>query len=250
MGKTVLITGGTSGIGRKTAELFLQNGWQAVVLGRDRAKGEQAVEAFAQGCPRAQVLYVEGDVSNTNDCAKAVEQAVRWGGSLDVLINSAGQYFEKSLEDVTEDDFDAMLGINLKGTVFMTKYAVVQMKKQGFGSIVNVSSDAGLHGNLLCSTYCASKGGINMFTKAMALELGPYGIRINAVCPGDVLTPLTEAQLAQYPDRQQALREMASVYPLGRIAAPREIADVIYFLAGEQASFVNGALWSVDGGIT
>ena len=250
MGKTVLITGGTSGIGRKTAEVFLQNGWQAAILGRDKSKGKRVVEAFANDYPQARVLYVEGDVSNTDDCAKAVEQAVRWGGSLDVLINSAGQYFEKALEDVTEDDFDAMLGINLKGTVFMTKYAVAQMKKQGFGSIVNVSSDAGLHGNMLCSTYCASKGGINMFTKAMALELGPYGIRINAVCPGDVLTPLTEAQLAQYPDRQQALQEMASVYPSGRIAAPKEIADVIYFLAGEQASFVNGALWSVDGGIT
>ena len=250
MGKTVLITGGTSGIGRKTAEVFLQNGWQAAILGRDRSKGKQVVAAFANAYPQARVLYVAGDVSNTDDCAKAVEQAVRWGGSLDVLINSAGQYFEKALEDVTEDDFDAMLGINLKGTVFMTKYAAAQMKKQGFGSIVNVSSDAGLHGNMLCSTYCASKGGVNMFTKAMALELGAYGIRINAVCPGDVLTPLTEAQLAQYPDRQQALQAMASVYPLGRIAAPKEIADVIYFLAGEQASFVNGALWSVDGGIT
>lgn len=250
MVKTVLITGGTSGIGRKTAELFLQNGCQVAILGRDTAKGEKVVEAFAKAYPQARILYIAGDVSKTNDCAQAVEQAVSWGGSLDVLINSAGQYYEKALEDVTEEAFDAMLGVNLKGTVFMTKYAVIQMKKQGFGSIVNVSSDAGLHGNMLCSTYCASKGGINMFTKAMALELGPYGIRINAVCPGDVLTPLTEAQLAQYPDRQQALSEMASVYPLGRIAADKEIADVIYFLAGDKASFVNGALWSVDGGIT
>ena len=153
-------------------------------------------------------------------------------------------------EDVTEEDFDAMLGINLKGTVFMTKYAVLQMKKQGTGNIVNISSDAGIHGNMLCSSYCASKGGVNMFTKAMALELGPYGIRINAVCPGDVLTPLTEAQLKQYPDRQAALQEMASVYPIGRIATVDEVAEIVYFLAGSKASFVNGALWSVDGGLT
>ncbi len=250
MGQVVLITGGTSGIGQMTAELFLQQNYQVAIMGRDSDKGQQVVHGFLQNYPQARIEYIQGDVARTADCAKAVEQVVGWGGSLDILINSAGRYFEKALEDVSEDDFDAMLGINLKGTVFMTKYAVIQMKKQGAGSIVNISSDAGLHGNMLCSTYCASKGGVNMFTKAMALELGPYGIRINAVCPGDVLTPLTEAQLEQYPDRQAALQEMASVYPLGRIAKVNEVTEVVCFLAGPKASFVNGALWSVDGGLT
>lgn len=250
MGQVVLISGGTSGIGKRSAELFAAGGYQVAILGRDAIKGQQVAESLQQSYPQTKILYIQGDVSKVEDCAKAVAQTVQWGGSLDVLINSAGRYFEKALEDVTEEDFDAMVGINLKGTVFMTKYAVLQMKKQGTGNIVNISSDAGIHGNMLCSSYCASKGGVNMFTKAMALELGPYGIRINAVCPGDVLTPLTEAQLKQYPDRQVALQEMASVYPLGRIATVDEVAEIVYFLAGSKSSFVNGALWSVDGGLT
>lgn len=247
--KSVLITGGTSGIGLAAAEIFLQNGYQAVLMGRSKERGEAAVQVLQKKYGDI-VSFRQADVSHAADCERVVHETVARCGTLDVLINSAGIYFEKAIEDVTEEDFDMMLGINIKGLTFMTKYAVLAMKKQGHGNIVNVSSDAGLHGNMLCSTYCSSKGAVNMFTKAMALELGPYGIRINAVCPGDVMTPLTENQLAIYPDKEEALREMAGVYPLGRIAAPEEIATVIYFLTTDGAGFVNGALWSVDGGLT
>ena len=250
MEKTVLITGGTSGIGLAAAGKFLQNGYKVALMARNEDKGTKAVEMLQGIYPDAQIKFIQGDVSKAADCQRAVAETMEWGGSLEVLVNSAGIYFERALEDVTEEDIDRMLGINLKGTMFMSKYAVEQMKKRQEGCIINVSSDAGLHGNMLCSTYCASKGAVNMFTRAMALELGPYNIRINAVCPGDVLTTLTEKQLKQYPDRQQALQEMSSVYPLGRIATPEEIASVIYFLSTKEAAFVNGALWSVDGGIT
>lgn len=258
--KVVLITGGTSGIGLDTAELFLRDGWQVALMGRDPQRGQAAVAHLQEMVDAqdtesqvwaARVHYIPGDVSKVADCQQAVEQALAWGGSLDALVNSAGIYFEKAIEDVIEEDFDKMLSINLKGTYFMTRYAVEAMKQQGQGgAIVNVSSDAGLQGNMLCSTYCASKGAVNMFTKAMAQELGPAGIRINAVCPGDVMTPLTEAQLSQYPDHRAALAEMESIYPLGRIAQPVEVAAVIKFLCEGQAGFVNGALWSVDGGLT
>ena len=167
-----------------------------------------------------------------------------------MLVNSAGVYFERAIEDMGEEDFARIMDINVKGTYFMTQQAVSAMKKQGSGVIVNVSSDAGIHGNMLCSAYCASKGAVNLFTKAMALELAPWNIRVNSVCPGDVMTPLTEKQLAQYPDREAALKEMSSVYPLGRIGTPEEIAGVIEFLCSDAAAFVNGAIWSVDGGIT
>ena len=250
MGEVVLITGGTSGIGLAAAKKFLAGGSRVAIMARNEQRGQAAATCLQQEFSHDHVLYIKGDVARTDDCQRAVQETAAWGGTLDVLINSAGIYRERALEDVSESEFQAMLDVNLKGTVFMTRYAVEQMKLQGSGSIVNVSSDAGLHGNMLCSIYCATKGAVNMFTRAMALELGAYGIRINAVCPGDVLTPLTEAQLAQYPDRNQALAEMSSVYPLGRIAAAEEIADVICFLAGRQASFVNGALWSVDGGLT
>lgn len=249
--KVVLITGGTSGIGLAAAELFLQAGWQVAVMGRDAGRGQEALDYLKKNAGNiGNAEYLQGDVSCTEDCRRAVAETAGRFGRLDALINSAGIYFERAIEDVEEAAFDRMLSVNLKGTYFMTKYAVEIMKKQGRGCIVNVSSDAGLQGNMLCSTYCASKGAVNMFTKAMALELGPFGIRINAVCPGDVLTPLTEAQLLQYPDREQALGEMGSVYPLGRIASPEEVAAVIKFLCSREAGFVNGALWSIDGGLT
>ncbi len=250
MEKTVLITGGTSGIGLAAAREFLQAGCKVALMARNEARGAKAVEELLSQQHEYQVKFIQGDVAKVVDCQRAVAEVADWGGSLDVLVNSAGIYFERALEDVSEEDVDRMLGVNIKGTMFMTKYAVTRMKNQQRGCIINISSDAGIHGNMLCSTYCATKGAVNMFTRAMALELGPYGIRINAVCPGDVLTPLTEKQLKQYPDRQQALQEMSSVYPLGRIATPEEIASVIYFLSTKEAAFVNGALWSVDGGIT
>ena len=250
MEKTVLITGGTSGIGLAAAGEFMKNGYKIALLARNKAKGSQAAAELLARSPDARIKFIPGDVSRADDCKRAVAETAAWGGSLDVLVNSAGIYFERALEDVTEDDVDRMLGVNFKGTMFMTRYAVEIMKNQQGGCIINVSSDAGIHGNMLCSTYCASKGAVNMFTRAMALELGPYGIRINAVCPGDVLTPLTKEQLQQYPDFHQALQEMSSVYPMGRIAMPEEIASVIYFLSTKEAGFVNGALWSVDGGIT
>ena len=131
----------------------------------------------------------------------------------------------------------------------MSKYALPLLKKQK-GNIVNVSSDAGLHGNFGCSLYCASKGAVTLYTRALALEAAPYGVRVNCICPGDIMTPLTEKQIENEPSKEEALREMASVYPIGRIGTAEEAAEVIVFLASAEAAFVTGAAWSVDGGIT
>ena len=247
--KTVLITGGTSGIGLASARRFAQNDWNVVIMGRDMARGNAAAEEIAM-TGKGRCLYVQGDVAIIDNCCQAVHQAVELTGSLDVLVNSAGVYLERAVEDMTETDFDRIMNVNIKGTYFMTQQAITEMKRHGSGSVINISSDAGVQGNMLCSAYCASKGAVNLFTKAMALELAPYNIRINSVCPGDILTPLTETQLKQYPDRAAALKEMASVYPLGRIGTPEEIAAVVEFLASDQAGFITGAIWTVDGGIT
>ncbi len=235
--KTVLITGGTSGIGQAVAQRFFQQGCNVALMGRNK---------------RSDLIgnFIQGDVTKYEDCVGAVKQTIEQYGSLDVLVNSAGIYMEKAIEDMTVADYTAIMDTNIKGTYFMTQQAVEAMKKNGGGVIINISSDAGIHGNMLCSAYCASKGAVNLFTRAMALELGPYNIRINSVCPGDVLTPLTEKQLQQYPNREQALQEMASVYPLGRIGTPDEIAGVVEFLASDKAQFITGAVWTVDGGIT
>ena len=248
--KAVLITGGTSGIGLAAAKEFLALDYRVILMGRSEEHWQEAQAQLATTGKLALVHWVAGDVAQVADCRRGVAEAVQWAGGLDVLVNSAGIYLEQALEDMTEEIFEEIMSVNVKGTYYMTKYAVAEMKKAGCGSIVNLSSDAGIKGNYLCSAYCASKGAVNLFTKAMALELAPWKIRINAVCPGDVLTPLTEKQLLQYPDPQEALRTMGDVYPLGRIATPEEVAKVVVFLAGEDAAFVTGALWSVDGGIT
>ena len=133
--------------------------------------------------------------------------------------------------------------------MFLTKYALPYLKEVK-GNIVNVSSDAGLRGNFLCSLYCASKGAVTLYTKSLAIELAPYGVRVNCVCPGDILTPMTEEQLRPASSREEALQAMASVYPLQRIGTAEEAAAVIAFLASSAASFVTGAAWCVDGGLT
>ncbi|WP_270347744.1 SDR family NAD(P)-dependent oxidoreductase, partial [Mitsuokella multacida] len=122
--------------------------------------------------------------------------------------------------------------------------------KASRGAVVNVASDAGVHGNYFCAAYCASKGAVVLFTRALALETAAFGVRVNAIAPGDILTPLTEAQLGTGEKREQSLREMASVYPLGRIGTAEEAAALIVFLASARASFVTGAVYGIDGGLT
>lgn len=246
-GKAVLITGGTSGIGLATARLFLEQGAEVAIVGRDREKGGKAVQELSSG---GKVCYIEADVAQVTECQRAVTETCSRLGRLDIVVNCAGAYQEKAIEEVTEADYAAIMDVNVKGTYFIAKFAVPELKKGKGGAIVNVSSDAGLQGNWLCTAYCAAKGAVNTFTKALALELAPYGIRVNAVCPGDIHTPLLEKQLEQAENRERTLRDMAGIYPLGRLGTSDEVAQVILFLASPQAAFVTGSLWSVDGGLT
>lgn len=247
-GKVALITGGTSGIGLSTASILLESGAKVALIGRQTEKGQAALSQFAEYGDK--VCFVQGDISKTGECQKVIEQTVAQLGRLDIVINSAGTYMEKAISDVTEEDFDQMMNSNLKGTYFICKYALPYLRQGGGGAIVNISSDAGINGNCLCTTYCASKGAVTVFTKALALESIHDGIRANCVCPGDVDTPMVEEQLMYVENKEQYLRDMASIYPIGRIAKPEEIAKVICFLASDNASFVNGAVWTVDGGLT
>ena len=246
-GKTVLITGGTSGIGLAAARLFLDSGARVAILGRDAEKGtfvERELSMLGQT-----PVFICGDVTQAGDCGRIIREVVERFGRLDVLVNSAGEYLEKSIDDMTEAEFDRIMAVNLKGTYFMAKAAVPALKVSR-GAVVNVSSDAGLNGNVNCTAYCAAKGGVTLFTKALALELAPHGVRVNCVCPGDIATPLLERQVAAAANPREYRREMESIYPLGRIGTPEEVAGVILFLASEAASFVTGAAWAVDGGLT
>ena len=256
--KAVLVTGGTSGVGLAAAKRFRRAGCDVCIAGRSEARGEKALAELKDVVPEGAAggeaaapgtMFVAADVRRVADCEALVQAAVARFGRLDVLVNSAGVYAEGAIDDLTEELFDDVIAVNLKGTVFASRAAVPHLRKTR-GCIVNVGSDAGVHGNYFCTAYCAAKGGVSLFTRALALELAHEGVRVNAIAPGDLLTPLTEAQLAAASDRSAALREMASVYPVGHIGTADDAAAAICYLASEDAGFITGTILSIDGGLT
>ncbi|MBR3722492.1 MAG: SDR family oxidoreductase [Selenomonadaceae bacterium] len=244
MVRRVVISGGTSGIGLAAAKLFSDRGDFVVILGRDEEKGKKAAKCLASD----RAFFFSANIKKVDECEKAVKAAAGCMGGVDTLVNSAGIYSETPILDTGEDEFDEIMSTNTKGTFFLTRAAIPYLMENEFSSVVNVASDAGIRGNYCCALYSASKGAVIAFTRSLALELASFNIRVNAVAPGDVLTPMTERQFAGR-NYDEALNEMASIYPLRRIGAAKEVASVIEFLASDKASFVTGAVWNVDGGI-
>ncbi len=248
-GKVAIITGGSSGIGFETARMLLAGGARVLLTGRDEIKGEKAVRKLGKG-PCQKINFLKADVSKTGQCKKIICSTIEQYGKIDIVINNAGVFKANPIENVTEKEFDWIVDTNLKGAFFICKYAVPYLKKNKAGAVINVSSDAGLQGNNLSSAYCASKGGLTIFTKALALELASYGIRVNCVCPGDIATPMLDNDLETRSDSKKYLKALTESYPVGRLGRPEEVASVICFLASGASGFVTGAAWSVDGGIT
>jgi NAD(P)-dependent dehydrogenase (short-subunit alcohol dehydrogenase family) len=198
------------------------------------------------------VARLAGDVRTADGCRALVERAVAAAGRLDALVNAAGVWREGPVEQCAEDDFDAVVDVNLKGTFFMCAAAIAHLKAT-CGSIVNVSSDAGHQGNLGAAAYCASKGGVTIFTKALALELAPHGVRANVVSPGDVDTPMLRFQAERYGggDPSGYLAGLLARYPQGeraRFIRPEEIAELVYFLCSPASSAITGADMAIDQG--
>lgn len=239
--KTIIITGGTSGIGLATAKIFLANDFNCALVGRSKARFDK-ISSELDG----RFIFISADVRRVDDCEKIISRTVEIFGGVNVLINSAGIYGEGAITAADEKFFDDIFATNVKGTFFTTRAAVDELIKSR-GCVVNVASDAGLRGNYFCAAYAASKGAVVAFTKSLALELASFPVRVNCVAPGDVLTPLTVAQLKT---SSSTVEELSKIYPLGRIGTADEIAAAIYFLASDAASFITGAVLSVDGGLT
>jgi NAD(P)-dependent dehydrogenase (short-subunit alcohol dehydrogenase family) len=245
-GKVALITGGASGIGRATAQLFAAEGAALALVDVD----ESGARALAQAVEDAggQAIVIGCDVSQAGDCHRAVEATVEAFGSLDILFNNAGIIRRADVVGTTEEEWDRVMAVNLKSVFLMSKYAVPVMAARGGGAIVNTGSGWGLLGGRHAVSYCASKAAVVNLTRAMALDHGHQGIRVNCVCPGDTDTSMLRCEAQQLGATEAQFLAEAADRPLGRIGTPEEIARAVLYLASDASSFVTGTTLVVDGG--
>jgi NAD(P)-dependent dehydrogenase (short-subunit alcohol dehydrogenase family) len=246
--KVALITGGTSGIGEATAVLFAKEGAKVAITGRNEKRGHAVTEQIAKD--GGQAIFIRTDVRLTADCRRAVDETVHAFGQLDILFNNAGIFYAHTALECSEEEWDEQLDINLKGAFLMSKFALPPMIGQGSGVIINNSSGWGLVGGDRAVAYCASKGGMVLMTKAMAIDHGRQGIRVNCICPGDVDTPMLPADARLRGLKWEEYLAGCATRAMGRIGTPEEIARAVLFLASEDSSFMTGAALVVDGGGT
>ncbi|MCX6000556.1 MAG: SDR family oxidoreductase [Chloroflexi bacterium] len=244
-GKIALITGGGSGIGLAAALAFAREGAKIVIADVAVQSGESAAQRIrTSGC---EAVFLRTDTTRSDEVKALVDETVRRHGRLDCAFNNAGLGPGHSkTADFTEEEWDRVLNVNLKGVWLCMKHEIVQMLRQGDGAIVNTSSVVGLVGFRGAPAYVASKHGVVGLTKAAALEYASSGIRINAVCPGVTRTPMTDSIIAAHPKIAELYRDM---HPVGRLAEPEEIADAVVWLCSDAASFVTGHPMVVDGGL-
>lgn len=239
--KTVIITGAGSGIGAATARRFSADGWNVVLNGRTKDK----LDTVAGGLPGKRTLVVAGDVSNANDVSHLIAKTVERFGGIDCLVNNAGVAQIGEPGELSLSDFQMLMDINVTG-IFNTVTAALPHLKASKGSIVNTSSVSGLGGDWHMFGYNTSKGAVSNMTRAMALDLGKHGVRVNAVAPSVTRTEMAEG----IHSNESRMKMVRNRIPMQRAAEPEEVASVIAFLAGPDAGFVNGVILPVDGGLT
>jgi len=246
-GKVSLITGGGTGIGRSTALAFAREGAKVAVAGRRLEKLQEVVnEIKATG---GEAITAACDVSRAADAQNAVRKVAGTFGKLDVLVNNAGVLSVSTIEDIPEDEWDRLIAANLKGPFLMCRAALPEFRKAGGGAIVNVGSVLGLVAMKRRAAYCASKGGLTLLTKAIAIDHGHENIRANCICPSIVETDLV-SELFKTPDGERAKLDRLATIPLGRFGKPTDIAGLAVFLASDESSWLTGAAIPVDGGLT
>lgn len=248
----VIITGGATGIGAATVRKYASEGFDVAVLDINTEAGQKLAEENHPGS----ITFFQADVTSKSGIKDTVDQVVEKLGPPKILFANAGIQRLSSLFDLKEEDVDAIINVNLKGAIYTVAAVALHMREEKSGSIVLMASDQAFVGKEGSIVYGATKGAVAQLTKSLSVELSPLGIRINAVCPATVKTPLTDGVFAFLADKHfggdvdAAWAEEAKTLPIGRVAQPAEIAEVVYFLSQPTASFMTGALVPVDGGLT
>ncbi|HUJ41357.1 MAG TPA: glucose 1-dehydrogenase [Candidatus Acidoferrales bacterium] len=244
-GKIAVVTGAASGIGRAIALRFTVEGAAVVLADVNEAAGTAAAAEAAREHGRAR--YAHTDVTRAEDCEAAVRAAQEWYGGLDVLVNCAGIIRRATVTELSEADWDLVMEVNAK-SVFLMSRAAMPALAGARGGIVNIASGWGLAAGPRAAAYCASKAAVVLLTKAMAIDHGPQGVRVNCICPGDTDTPMLRSEARQIGQPDAEFLAEAARRPLGRIGRPEEIADAAVFLASDAAQFITGTALVVDGG--
>ena len=238
--RVALVTGGRGGIGRAIAARFAKEG--ARVIAADLARGDGAL-------PEG-VAYAKLDVTQEDSVRAVLAEVEGEHGRLDVLVNAAGIEIEKTIEETSLEDWNRIFAINVTGTFLVSKYALPLMRAAGGGSIVNFGSYDGFMADPGLAAYCATKGAVHALTRAMACDHGPENIRVNAICPGYIDTPMLQSFFGGAEDGEALQAEARRVHPLRRIGTPEDAANLVNWLASDEARYASGQLWVLDGGLT
>ena len=245
-GKVAFITGAGSGIGRACAELFAQQGAKVILAGRRAEPLEAAVKHITES--GGQAISAPCDVSDSAQITRALQSAVDTFGSLTTIVNNAGALFRGNAEQTPEDMWDLLIDTNLKGTFLVSRAALQYLRRAGGGSIINIGSVYGIVGSKQRAAYAASKGGVTMLTRAMAMDHAHENIRVNCICPSLVETEMARQLFANAPNPEEARRQRVSTIPMGRTGTPQEIAHLAAYLASDESAWVTGAALPIDGG--
>ena len=241
--KTVIITGASSGIGAAAVRAFAAAGYQVMAAGRN----DERLQSVVAGHEHARTW--SGDLCDPQACSALVADTLDAFGGVDVLVNSAGVIHRARADDTTDEQWRETMAVNLDAVFYLSRAVLPALRSQGGGAIINIASDWGLRGGERAAAYCASKGAVVMLSKAMALDYAAENIRINAICPGDVNTPMLAAEARQRGlDVAEAIAACAAESPNGRLTEPEEVAALAVFLASDQARAINGVALPIDGG--